>query len=168
MSDEHFSVDGTLLQAWASHKSFRPKDEPPPSGGGQRNAPVDFKGQTRKNETHASISDPDARLYRKGNTGAQLSYQGHVLMENRNGLVRDARLTHASGHGKRDAALTMVEALPGRRRRTLGMDKGYDSGEFVAKCRAAGVTPHVAQNTANRRSAIDGRTTRHSGSLLSG
>ena len=127
MSDEHFSVDGTLLQAWASHKSFRPKDEPPSGGGGQRNEPADFRGQARKNDTHASASDPDARLYRKGNTGAQLCYQGHVLMENRSGLVRDARLTHASGHGERDAALAMVKALPGRRRRTLGMDRGYDS-----------------------------------------
>jgi transposase len=168
MSDEHFSVDGTLLQAWASHKSFRPKGEEPPSGdGGGRNEPADFRGQPRKNDTHASTSDPDARLYRKGNTGAQLCYQGHVLMENRSGLVRDARLTHASGHGERDAALAMAEALPGRRRRTLGMDKGYDSAEFVAKCRSAGVTPHVAQNTSNRRSAIDGRTTRHSGYAVS-
>jgi transposase len=167
MSDEHFSVDGTLLQAWASHKSFRPKDEPPSGGGGQRNEAADFRGQARKNDTHASTSDPDARLYRKGNTGAQLCYQGHVLMENRSGLVRDARLTHASGHGERDAALAMVKALPGRRRRTLGMDKGYDSAEFVANCRAAGVTPHVAQNTSNRRSAIDGRVTRHTGYAVS-
>ena len=117
--------------------------------------------EARKNDTHASTSDPDARQYRKANTGAQLRYQGHVLMENRSGLVRDARLTHASGHGERDAALAM--ALPLGRRRTLGMDKGYDSAEFVANCRTAGVTPHGAQNMSNRRSAIDGCVTRHSG-----
>jgi hypothetical protein len=121
----------------------------------------------RKNDAHASTSDPDARLYRKGNTGAQLCYQRHVLMENRSGLVRDARRTHASGHGACDAALAMVKALPGRRRRTLGMDKGYDSAEFIADCRAAVATPHVAQNTSNRRTAIDGRVTRHSGYAVS-
>lgn len=154
MSDEHFSIDGTLLQDWASHKSLRPKDEPPPGDGGKRNEPADFRGQARKNNTHASTSDPDARLYRKGNTDAQLSYQGLVLRENRNGLVRDA-------------TLTIVQALPGQRRRILGRDKGYDSVAFVANCRAAGVTPHVAQNTSNRRSAIDGCTTRHGGYAVS-
>ena len=166
MSGEHFSVDGTLLQAWALHKSFRPKGEPPCGGGGRRNESADFRGQARKNDTHALISDSDAWLYRNGNTGAQLCYQGHALMENRSGLVRDARLTNASGHGERDAAPAMVKAFPGRRR-MLGMDKGYDSAEFVANCRAAGVTPHVVQSTSNRRSAIDGRVTRHSGYAVS-
>lgn len=165
MSDEHFSVDGTLLQAWASHKSFRPKDGTPkdPPGGGHRNAQPDFKGQKRRNETHESASDPDARLYRKGNTGAQLSYQAHVLMEHRSGLVRAACVTQASGHGERDAALAMLGSLRGRRRRTLAADKGYDTADFVAGCRAMGITPHVAQNTSHRRSAIDGRTTRRVG-----
>lgn len=169
MSDEHFSVDGTLLQAWASHKSFRPKDAGPPDSpsGGPRNAQPDFKGQRRRNDTHASTSDPDSRLYRKGNTGAQLSYQAHVLMEHRSGLVRAACVTPASGHGERDAALAMLGSLGGRRRRTLAADKGYDTADFVASCRAAGVTPHVAQNTTHRRSAIDGRTTRHAGYAIS-
>ena len=169
VSDEHFSVDGTLLEAWASHKSFRPKDGTPkdPPGGGHRNAQPDFKGQKRRNDTHESASDPDARLYRKGNTGAQLSYQAHVLMEHRSGLVRAACVTQASGHGERDAALAMLRSLRGRRRRTLAADKGYDTADFVAGCRAMGVTPHVAQNTSNRRSAIDGRTTRHAGYAIS-
>jgi transposase len=167
MSDEHFSVDGTLLQAWASQKSFRPKDGPPHDGGGPRNAAPDFKGQTRKNDTHASTSDPDSRLYRKGNTGAQLSYQGHVLMEHRNGLVRGACVSAASGHGERDSALRLLKQLKGTHRRTLAADKAYDTADFVAACRGTGVTPHVAQNDTNRRSAIDGRTTRHAGYALS-
>ena len=169
MSEEHFSVDGTLLQAWASHKSFKPKDTPPedPDNTVPRNAPADFKGQKRSNDTHASTSDPDARLYRKGNTGAQLSYQGHLLMENRHGLARDARLSLANGHGERDTALAMMGDLKGRRRRTLAADKAYDTADFVAGCREHGVTPHVAQNTTNRRSAIDGRTTRHGGYAVS-
>ena len=120
MSDEHFSVDGTLLQAWASQKSFRPKDEPPADDEGPRNAPPNFKGQTRRNDTHASTSDPDSRLYRKGKTAAQLSYLGHVLMEHRNGLVRDARVTLANGYGEREAALAMIRELPRRRRRHPG------------------------------------------------
>jgi transposase len=163
MSDEHFSVDGTLLQAWASHKSFRPKDGPPDSGGGPRNAPPDFKGQKRRNDTHESTSDPDARLFCKGNTGAQLSYQGHVLMEHRSGLVRAARVSRATGYGERETALTLLKQLRGRRRRTLAADKAYDTADFVAACRKAGLTPHVAQNNSGRRSAIDGRTTRHAG-----
>lgn len=164
MSDEHFSVDGTLLQAWASQKSFRPKDGPPDAGGGgPRNAAPDFKGQKRRNDTHASTSDPDARLYCKGQSGAQLSYMGHALMEHRSGLVRAARVSHANGHGERTTALTLLNDLPGRRRRTLAADKAYDTSDFVAACRDAGVTPHVAQNTNGRRSAIDGRTTRHAG-----
>lgn len=167
MSDEHFSVDGTLLQAWASQKSFRPKDEPPSDDEGPRNAPPNFKGKTRRNDTHASTSDPDSRLYRKGKTGAQLSYLGHVLMEHRNGLVRDARVTRANGYGEREAALAMIRDLPRRRRRTLAADKAYDTADFVRDCRALKVTPHVAQDTATRRSAIDKRTTRHAGYALS-
>ncbi len=141
MSDEHFSVDGTLLQTWASRKSFRPKDggPPDPPSGGHRNAPPDFKGQKRCNDTHVSTSDPEARLYRKGNTGAQLSYQGHVLMDNRSGLVRAARVTPASGHGERDAALAMLGSLRGRRRRTLAADKGYDCADFVARLPSCGL-----------------------------
>lgn len=168
MSDEHFSVDGTLLQAWASHKSFRPKDGPPDAdGSGPRNAQADFKGQQRRNDTHASTSDPDARLYRKGNTGAQMSYMGHALMEHRSGLVRAACVSHADGHGERRSALALLDRLPGRRGRTLAADKGYDTADFVAGCRERGITPHVAQNTSGRRSAIDGRTTRHPGYALS-
>lgn len=163
MSDEHFSVDGTLLQAWASHKSFRPKDEPPGGGDGPRNAPPDFKGQQRRNDTHASTSDPDAKLFCKGRTGAQLSYQGHVLMEHRSGLVRAACVSRATGHGERGSALALLGRLHGRRRRTLAADKAYDTADFVAACRKAGVTPHLAQNTSGRRSAIDARTTRHAG-----
>lgn len=167
MSDEHFSVDGTLLQAWASQKSFRPKDEPPSDDEGPRNAPPNFKGKTRRNDTHASTSDPDSRLYRKGKTGAQLSYLGHVLMEHRSGLVRDARVTRANGYGEREAALAMIRDLSRRRRRTLAADKAYDTADFVRDCRALKVTPHVAQDTATRRSAIDKRTTRHAGYALS-
>ena len=158
-----------MLQAWASQKSFRPKDDTPDDPGpGPRNAPPDFKGHKRSNDTHASTSDPDARLYRKSNnTGAQLSYMGHVLMEHRSGLVRSAHVTLAGGHGEREAALAMLSKLGGRRRRTLAADKAYDTADFVAACRALGVTPHVAQNTNGRRSAIDGRTTRHAGYGLS-
>ncbi len=163
MSDEHFSVDGTLLQAWASHKSFRAKDGSSDTRDGPRNAPPDFKGEQRRNDTHESTSDPDSRLYRKGNTGAHLSYQGHILMEHRSGLVRAASVSRATGHGERETALTLLGQLRGRRRRTLAADKGYDTADFVAACRTAGVTPHVAQNTSGRRSAIDGRTTRHAG-----
>lgn len=169
MSDEHFSVDGTLLQAWASQKSFRPKDGPPDhgTGGGPRNAAPDFKGQKRRNDTHASTSDPDSRLFCKGNTGAQLSYQGHVLMEHRSGLVRAACVSRATGYGERESALSLLKQLRGRRRRTLAADKAYDTADFVAACREAGVTAHVAQNNNGRRSAIDGRTTRHAGYALS-
>lgn len=168
VSDEHFSVDGTLLQAWASHKSFQPKDGPPTAGGsGPRNAQQDFKGQERRNDTHASTSDPDARLFRKGKTAAQLSYMGHALMEHRSGLVRAACISHANGHGERKSALTLLDTLPERRGRTLAADKAYDSADFVAECRGRGVTPHIAQNNNGRRSAIDGRTTRHPGYALS-
>ena len=166
ISSEHFSVDGTLLEAWASHKSFKPKDSGPdgegPSG---RNTDVDFKGQKRSNDTHASTTDPDARLYRKSNnTAAQLCYAGHLLIEHRSALIVDADLTAATGFAERDCATEMLKRLPKRtRRRTVAGDKNYDTKSFVADARAGGFTPHVAQNTTNRRSAIDGRTTRHSG-----
>jgi transposase len=168
LSDEHFSVDGTLIEAWASMKSFRPKDgsgEPPAPG---RNGERDFHGEKRSNETHASTTDPDARLYRKGpGQPAKLAYLGHVLMENRHALVVDTRLTLATGTAEREAALEMVGDCPGSHRITLGADKAYDVAEFVADLRNLNVTPHVAQNTTNRRSAIDRRTTRHTGYTVS-
>lgn len=166
LSDEHFTVDGTLLEAWASQKSFRPKDEsdvPPPDDTG--NPTVSFHGQRRSNVTHASTTDPDARLARKGNgKEAKLSYAAHVLMDNRHGLAVGTRVTPASGTAECDAALSLVAALPARAgRRTLGADKGYDVRRVIEGLRAAGVTPHVAQHTTRRRSTIDGRTTRHAG-----
>ena len=167
LSHEHFTVDGTLLEAWASHKSFQRRDQPtdPPTGGG--NVAVDFRGERRTNATHQSTTDPDARLYRKSDgRPAQLAYAGHVLLENRSGLIVDARVTPADGYGERDAALVMAQAVPGGRI-TLGMDKGYDSPDFVAALRSMEVTPHVAQNTTKRRSAIDARTTRHPGYPIS-
>lgn len=169
VSSEHFSVDGTLLEAWASHKSFRPKDgpEPPPPPG--RNAEVSFHGERRSNDTHVSSTDPEARLARKSNaTAAKLSYAGHLLMENRNALIVDAELTEASGYAERAAATEMLARQPRRaRRRTLAADKGYDTAAFVAEVRELGFTPHVAQNTTNRKSAIDARTTRHVGHVIS-
>jgi transposase len=167
LSSEHFSVDGTLIEAWASMKSFKPK-EPPDAGGTQgsgRNAPVDFRGEKRSNQTHRSTSDPDARLYRKGpGMEAKLCFIGHGLMENRSGLIVDARLTRVSGHAERLAALDMIEGLAGRPRAvTLGADKGYDAADFVEELRTINVRPHVARNTSGRRSAIDRRTTRHPG-----
>jgi transposase len=169
LSDDHFSVDGTLIEAWASMKSFKPKDEvggEPPAGdaGGGRNAERDFHGERRTNETHASTTDPDARLYRKGRgKEAKLCHMGHLLMENRNGLIVDALLTEATGTAERKAAAAMLSRQPGRHRATVGADKAYDTAGFVAGLRSLNVTPHVAQNTANRRSAIDARTTRHPG-----
>jgi transposase len=167
LSDEHFTVDGTLLEAWASQKSFRPRDEePPPDGGG--NPTVDFHGQHRSNATHQSTTDPDARLYKKARgREARLGYLGHVLMEHRSGLIVRATVTPADGYGERDAALVMLEGLPGRHRVTLAADKGYDTRAFVANLRAMAVTPHVAQHTVGRRSAIDARTTRHPGYAVS-
>jgi transposase len=167
LSHEHFTVDGTLLEAWASHKSFKPRDTPPdpPAGG---NTSVDFRGQRRANATHQSTTDPDARLYKKGvGRPAQLAYGGHLLMENRSGLIVNACVLPADGFGERDAALVMTEAVPGGARVTLGMDKGYDYPAFVDELRQMAVTPHVAQNTTNRRSAIDRRTTRHPGYAVS-
>jgi len=170
LSGEHFTVDGTFIEAWASQKSFQPKDDqkPPSDGDGGSNPTVDFKGTKRSNDTHESTTDPDARLYRKSkNTGASLGYLGHALMENRNGLVVDGELTSASGTAEREAALQMIDRLDGSGRKTLGADKGYDTADFVEGLRARGVTPHVAQNTSNRRSAIDERTTRHEGYAIS-
>jgi transposase len=170
LSDEHFTVDGTLIEAWASQKSFRPQEAPPEDGppDDPGNATVDFKGQKRSNATHESQTDPQARLYRKGpGHEAKLAYLAHALMENRNGLVVNTRVTAATGRAEREAAIAMLDDLRGSRRRTLAADKGYDTHDFVATLRGIGVTPHVAQNTAGRRSAIDGRTTRHSGYAVS-
>ncbi|MFY9876523.1 MAG: IS5 family transposase [Rhodomicrobium sp.] len=192
LSDEHFSVDGTLIKAWASMKSFQPKagaEGSEPSGAGfsgsgeasaeaqaceaaapvdkGRNAEVDFHGQKRSNETHASVTDPDARLYRKGEgKEAKLCYMGHALMENRSGLVVEASLSRADGHAERNAALSMIEPRADRAVRiTLGADKGYDAEDFVNELRSMNVTPHVAAKS--KGSAIDGRTTRHAGYAIS-
>lgn len=216
VSSEHFTVDGTLVQAWASQKSFtakegnpneRDEDGMPPTGGTSdadtkesggnsakcnvgngdaqpnddaakddgktararkgRNPEVSFRGEKRTNDTHSSKTDPDARLFKKGNDGARLTFMGHLLTENRNGLVIDTRLTHATGTAERDAALDMAYDIPGARRATLGADKGYDCESFVDALRGLDVTPHVAQNTSGRRSNIDGRTTRHDGYKVS-
>lgn len=171
LSSEHFSVDGTLIEAWASLKSFVPKDgngKPPPAkGGGGRNAERDFHGEKRRNDTHSSTTDPDARLFRKGaGKEARLCHMGHLMTENRNGLIVDARLTEANGTAERTTALDMIDenARPGS---TVGADKNYGTAEFVAGCRERGCTPHVSQNNANRRSAIDARTTRHPGYRIS-
>jgi transposase len=164
LSDEHFTVDGTLIEAWASQKSFRPKDGPRDGDG------HDFRGQQRKNDTHASTTDPDAKLYRKSNNAeARLAYLGHALIENRHGLVVEAMATTADGRAERDAAmLLMDDHAHDDTRRTVGADKGYDTKDFVAVSRALGYTPHVSQNV-NRAggSAIDARTTRHDGYAMS-
>lgn len=162
LGSEHFSVDGTLIEAWASVKSFRPKG----AGDSDSNGWGDFGGQKRSNETHESKTDPEAKLMRKGNgREAKLSFSGHASMDNRNGLVVDLRIAEANGFAEREVALQMMEeAQSGDGRVTLGADKAYDSRDFVAACRARGITPHVAQNQhARRRSAIDRRTTRHPG-----
>ena len=171
LSSDHFSVDGTLIEAWASMKSVKPKDgsgEPPGQGGG-RNAEADFHGQKRSNDTHASTTDPDARLYRKGKgKETKLCFIGHGLMENRHGLLVDACLTRADGHAERVAALHMIEPRADRPTAiTLGADKAYDAEDFVNELRSMKVTPHVAQNTSGRSSAVDGRTTRHGGYAVS-
>ncbi len=169
VSDEHFTVDGTLLEAWASLKSFKKEgadDPPPPDDPG--NPTVDFHGETRTNATHASTTDPDALLARKGaGKEAKLSYSGHVLMENRNGLAVDVTVRLATGTAEREAAFDMAAQIPGDRRVTVGGDKNYDTAEMVEKWRDLNVTPHVAQNNKNRRSAIDERTTRHPGYEIS-
>ncbi|KXF76506.1 transposase [Paramesorhizobium deserti] len=167
LSTDHFSVDGTLIEAWASMKSVKPKDGSgaPPAGGDGRNADADFHGEKRSNETHASTTDPDARLYRKGKgKETKLCFMGHGLMENRHGLLVDACLTEAGGHAERVAALHMIEPRADRPHAiTLGADKAYDTKGFVNELRSMRVTPHVAQNTNGRSSAIDRRTTRHPG-----
>jgi hypothetical protein len=170
LSQEHFTVDGTLIEAWASLKSFKKKDAPaaaPPDDPG--NPTVDFRGDKRSNETHRSTTDREAKLARKSNgTTAKLSFSAHSLMENRNGLLVDFRVGPATGTAERDIALEMVDdELPGRRRITLAGDKGYDTRDFVKSCRDRNVTPHVAQNTSRRRSALDARTTRHPGYAVS-
>jgi hypothetical protein len=171
---DHFSVDGTLLEAWASHKSSKPKNPdgtpPTPDGeGGGRNVEVGWHGQKRSNDTHESTTDPEARLYRKSNnTAATLCFAGHLLLEHRNALIVDAELTATDGYAERSTAVEMLARLPKtRRRRTVAGDKGYDTAGFVADARALGFTPHVAQHTYKRRSAIDGRTTRHPGHAIS-
>ncbi len=169
-SDEHFTVDGTLLEAWASVKSFQPKGEkktPPPDDPG--NPTVNFHGEKRSNETHESKTDPESQLARKGpGKEAKLSYSGHLLVENRNGLIVDAEGFQANGTAERDAALLMLERVPGTKPVTVGGDKGFDTRGFVAECRNLRVTPHVAQNQARAGgSAIDARTTRHAGYKIS-
>jgi len=166
LSKEHFSVDGTLLEALASQKSYRPKDEsgPPGGEGGGRNPAVDFRGEKRSRDTHESKTDPDALLFRKSaGTAARLCYMGHALMENRHGLVVEGEVTQATGTAEREAAVELVDALGVEGRATLGADKNYDTRGFVEEMRKRGVTPHVAQNDTRRSSAIDGRTTRHPG-----
>jgi transposase len=169
-SDEHFTVDGTLIEAWASLKSFQRKDQknaPPPDDPG--NPTVDFHGEIRSNDTHESTTDADARLARKGNgKEAKLSYNGNLLTENRNGLIVNAEVFQATGTAEREAALVLLEQIAGTRRVTVGADKGYDTKAFVAECRHLNVTPHVAQNVKrNGGSAVDGRTTRHQGYAIS-
>ena len=164
LSDEHFTVDGTLIEAWASLKSFKRTDAPvePPDDPG--NPTVDFHGERRSNATHGSTTDPDARLVRKAKGHeAKLAYQGHVLMDNRHGLAVEGCVTRASGYGERAAALEMLGHVATTHRVTVGADKGYDTRDFVEALRLVQVTPHVAQNTSNRSSAIDERTTRHAG-----
>ena len=165
LSDEHFTVDGTLIEAWASQKSFKPKEggpTDPSAGGGGRNEEVDYRGQKRSNQTHASSTDGDARLAKKSRGGeSKLAYHGHVLMENRSGLVVDNRLTRCSGTAETEAAVDMVGQVPGGKRITVGLDKGYDYANCVQGLRALNATPHVAQQAV--RSAIDGRTVRHAG-----
>jgi transposase len=168
-SDEHFTVDGTLIEAWASLKSFQPKGQKntPPDDPG--NPTVNFHGEKRSNQTHESTTDPDARLARKGNgKEARLSYNGNLLTENRNGLIVNTEVFEANGTAERIAAIVMLEQVPGGHRITVGSDKGYDTRDFVAECRNLNVTPHVAQNTKRSGgSAIDERTTRHSGYAVS-
>jgi hypothetical protein len=170
VSTDHFSVDGTLIEAWASMKSFRPKDgDEAPADAGGRNAEANFRGERRSNDTHASTTDPEARLYRKGlGKEAKLCFMGHALMENRNGLLVDACLTQADGQAERIAALHMIEPRADRPQAiTLGADKAYDAEDFVNELRSMNATPHVAQNTSGRSSAIGGRTTRHAGYAVS-
>ena len=159
-TSEHFSVDGALIDAWVTHKSFRPTGDDGPLGPG-RNPEVDFKGQPRANDTHASTTDPDARLFKKSEgTASRLCHMNHLLMENRNGLVVDVATTESNGKAERQAALDLL-ARHAKRGAMVGADKGYDTADFVAGCSKIGVTPHVAKKKTG--SAIDGRTTRHAG-----
>jgi transposase len=169
LSDEHFSVDGTLIEAWASHKSFQRKDQPTPPPDDPGNPTVDFHGEKRSNDTHESTTDPDARLARKsGGHEAKLAYCGNVMIENRNGLVVDTELLQCNGTAERDAAMMMEERVKGMERITLAADKAYDTKDFVSEMRGMNVTPHVSQNTKRPGgSAIDGRTTRHEGYQVS-
>jgi transposase len=166
VSDEHFSVDGTLIEAWASQKSFKKKDDVRKGRGGRgRNVDVDFRGETRCNQTHESTTDPQARLYRKARGHeAKLAYLGHVVIENRNALVVGCEVTEALGlHMEREAAARLMAEVARKPRATVGADRAYDTSCFVAAMRQHSLTPHIAQNDTNRRSAIDGRTTRHAG-----
>ena len=167
LSDEHFTVDGTLIEAWASHKSFKPKDQNDSDEGGS-NPSVDFRRQRRTNDTHASRTDPEARLYKKSKGAeSRLCYMGHLMIDNRHGLATNACVTIASGTAEREAAVQMAGEIPGRGRVTLAADKGYDTRDCIRKLRDRNITPHVAQNDTNRRSAIDRRTTRHPGYTVS-
>ena len=167
LSDEHFTVDGTLIEAWASHKSFKPKDQRNSAGGGS-NPSVDFRRQRRTNDTHTSTTDPDARLYKKSKGAeSKLCYMGPLMIDNRHGLATNACVTIASGTAEREAAVQMAGEIPGTRRVTLAADKGYDTRECVRRLRDRNITPHVAQNDTNRRSAIDRRTTQHPGYAVS-
>lgn len=162
LSNEHFTVDGTLIEAWAGHKSFKSKDSSGNDSSGSGNGDVDFRGQRRTNDTHASTTDPDARLYRKSNgTESKPCFAGHVLMDNRHGSAVDSRLTTATSRSEREAALEMIACVPGGPGVTLGADKGYDTRGFVEELRSLEITPHVAAKV--KHSAIDGRTTRHAG-----
>ena len=169
LSDDHFTVDGTLLEAWASHKSFKPRGGPHQPPDDPKNPTVDFHGQRRRNETHQSTTDPEARLYKKAvGREARLGYLAHLLTENRHGFIVDTAVTAATGTAERDAALHLLGELPLTTRRvTVGGDKSFDVPAWVRAVRQMGITPHVAQNTSKRRSAIDGRTTRHPGYALS-
>lgn len=170
LSEDHFTVDGTLIEAWAGQKSFQRKDAPKPPDEGGSNPTRDFHGEERKNETHESTTDPEARLFKKSRgSESKLSFMAHVLMENRSGLVVDARLTKSTGTAEREQALAMAKAVAkGQRRITVGADKNYDTKDLVNSLREIRVTPHVAQNQHERRSsAIDGRTTRHDGYQVS-
>jgi IS5 family transposase len=169
ISDEHFSVDGTLIEAWASHKSFQRKDQPTPPPDDPGNPTVNFHGETRSNDTHESTTDPDARLARKsGGHESKLAYCGNVMIENRNGLVVDTELLQCNGTAERDAAMLMAERVEGTERITVGADKAYDTKDFVSEMRGMNVTPHVTQNAKRPGgSAIDGRTTWHEGYQVS-
>lgn len=170
LSKEHFSVDGTLIQAWASHKSFVPKDSGAGDDSDAGNDGSNFRGSTRSNDSHASKTDPDSRLYRKGNTASELRFMGHTLMENRNGLIIDAIVTHADGKAEREAAKTMIGKVAqtgAKANITLGADRGYDAKEFIEHLQGINVQPHVAQNTSGRRSAVPEETAQSDGYRMS-